>query len=146
MSGVELGIKKLLNIGPSRPCGSSTKGRSIMLLLRRSPMDSSPKIDSEGSVLLCLFLRRNFFRSNSRRCESAWAVIVFTSNCELVERNGLLLLPIVISAPIVVYGHCVVVVSESIGSGSKLISKGWADMSRVRRCCRSVSSFEDGRM
>ncbi len=141
-----LGMKKLRKIGPSRPCGSTTKGRSIMFFLMRSPMVCSPRMDSEGSVLLCLFLRRNFFRSNSRRCESAWADIEFTSNGELVEGNGLQLLPIVMSAPIVVYGQRVFVVSDSIGSGSKLISKGWADMSRVNTCCRSMSIFDEGRM
>ena len=141
-----LGIRKLRSIGPSRPCGSMTKGRSIMLFLMRSPILCSPRMDSEGSDLLCLFLRRNFFRSNSRRCESAWAVIEFTSNGELVEGSGLQLLPIVMSAPIVVYGQWVFVVSDRIGSGSKLISNGWADMSRVSKCCRSVSIFDDGRM
>ena len=106
-------------------------------------MLSSPRIDSDGSTLLYLFLRRNFFRSSSRRCESAWADMMVTSSCEFDGRNGLLLLPIVMSAPIVVYGHWVVVVSDKIGSGSKLMSKGCADMSRIRR---SMSIFDDGRM
>ena len=39
---MELGIKKLRNIGPSRLCGSSTNGRSIMFFLMRSPIDCSP--------------------------------------------------------------------------------------------------------
>ena len=106
----------------------------------------SPKIDCDGSVRLCLFLRRNFVHSNSRRCESAWAIMVVTSSGESEEEIGLLLLPIVMSAPIVVYGHWTVVDSESIGSGSKLMSNGWADMSRVRRCRRSMSNLEDWRM
>ena len=106
----------------------------------------SPKIDCDGSVRLCLFLRRNFVHSNSRRCESAWAIMVVTSSGESEEEIGLLLFPIVMSVPIVVYGHWTVVDSESIGSGSKLMSNGWADMSRVRRCRRSMSNLEDWRM
>jgi len=102
-------------------------------------MLSSPRIDSDGSTLLYLFLRRNFFRSSSRRCESAWADMMVTSSCEFDGRNGLLLLPIVMSAPIVVYGHWVVVVSDKIGSGSKLMSKGCADMSRIKRCTMTMT-------
>ena len=139
-------MRKLFIIGPNRPCESSVKGSRIMLLLRRSPMLSSPRIVSDGSTLLYLFLRRNFFRSSSRRCESAWANIVVTSSGEFDGRNGLLLLPIVMSAPIVAYGHWVVIVSDKIGSGSKLMSKGCADISRIKRCRRSMSIFDDGRM
>ena len=91
----ELGVRKLFIIGPHRPCESNVKGSRIMLLMMRSPMLSSPRIDSDGSTLLCLFLRRNFFRLSSHKCESAWADIVVTSSGEFDRRNGLLLLPIV---------------------------------------------------
>ena len=50
------------------------------------------------------------------------------------------------SAPIVAYGHWVVVVFNKIGSGLKLMSKGCADMSRIKRFRRSMSIFDVGRM
>ena len=93
-------MRKLFIIGPNRPCESSVKGSRIMLLLRRSPMLSSPRIVSDGSTLLYLFLRRNFFRSSSRRCESAWADIVVTSSGEFDGRNGC----VGLHAP--AQGHC----------------------------------------
>ena len=56
------------------------------------------------------------------------------------------LLPIVMSAPIVVYGHHMVLVTEVDGSGSKQMSNGCAEISLVLMCRRSISILDDGRM
>ena len=48
------------------------------------------------------------------------------------------------SAPIVVYGHCVLRSGEMLGSGSKLKSKGCAPVSEVRMFRLSISSLVVG--
>lgn len=50
------------------------------------------------------------------------------------------------SAPTVVYGHGVWVFVHVTGSGSKLKSYGWADISEILRFLHSRSSRVDGRM
>ncbi len=101
--GVDVLKRKVCIAGPHRPNESSASGRRIMLLFSKSPITSSPRI---VSILFLLSSRLNFFRSNVCRCASARADIDVMS-AEQFNREGILerLLPIVISAPIVVYGQ-----------------------------------------
>lgn len=116
-----------------------------MLLSSKSFIMSSPSILIELSFVSHLSERMNFFRSNVFRCRSAWAAIEKTSK-EVEEEIGLQLFPIVMSAPIIVYPQGVCAVSWIVGSGSKQMSKGRADISLVEICFRSIWSFEVWRM
>ena len=111
-------------------------------------MTSSPNIVSAESSFLFLSSRLNFFRSNVCRCASARADMDVNTSAERFKLEGIFerLLPIVMSAPIVVYGHRMLLVTEVDGSGSKQISKGCADISLVFMYRRSISILDDGRM
>jgi len=102
--GVAVLNRRLCIIGPHRPCGSSARGRRIILLLSKSPMTSSPSIVSIVLSFLFLSSRLNFFRSNVCKCASARADMDVITSAERFNLEGIFerLLPIVMSAPIVV--------------------------------------------
>ena len=114
-----------------------------MLLLSKSQVNCSPAIKIELSLVSSLSLRMNFFCSKFCRCKSARATIELTSKQFKEDEIFLQQFPIGMSAPIVVYPQGVCVVSEIVGSGSKHMSNGCADISRVTMCFRSISSFDD---
>jgi hypothetical protein len=117
-------------MGPHLPCGSITKGKSTILALINSPMTTSPTImlASLSCILpLIYFLRLNFWRCLLAVAVSEEITLSRRSNEEAVGR----LCAMVMSAPIVVYGQGVWILSVVVGSGSKDISKGCAVMSEV---------------
>ncbi len=122
--------RKCWRMGPHLPCGSITKGKSTILASINSPMAMSPSIMLAS--LSCLLQRMHFLRSNFERCLSAVTVseeitLSRRSNKEAV--GGLCAM--VLSAPIVVYGQGLWILSVVIGSGSKDVSNGCAVMSEV---------------
>ncbi len=117
-------------MGPHLPCGSIAKGKSTILALVNSPMKTSPSI---MLVLLSRLLPRMYFLcSNFWRCLLA---VVVSEEITLSRRSNKEavggLCAMVMSAPIVVYGQGVWILSVVVGSGSKDISKGCAVMSEV---------------
>ena len=132
--------RKWLRIGPKRPCGSTAKGISIMFWRRRSPMTESPVIFDDGSELLILLLRMYFFLSNFWRCLSAMAVTEEIAVSKDSKVEAFALCAMVMSIPMVEYGQAVWISSDIVGSGSKDISKGCAEISLVFVFFFSISS------
>jgi hypothetical protein len=117
-------------MGPHLLCGSIAKGKSTILVLINSPMTTSPLIML--ALLSCLLQCMYFLHSNFWRCLSA---VVVSEEITLSRRSnkgavgGLCVM--VMSAPIVVYGQGVWILSVVVGSGSKDVLKGCAVMSEV---------------
>ena len=133
-------IRKLLAMGPHRPCGSIANGSKIMFCCRRSPMTSSPIIVEFGSLGFCRVFRLYFLHSNFLICLSAKAVMEGIAISEKSSEGSLpALYVIVMSAPIVEYGQEACVSSAIVRSGLNEISKGLADTSRVLICGFSMS-------
>lgn len=91
--------------------------------------------------------RISFLRSTFWRCLSAAAEKKEIAFPERLDVEGATPQWVtVISAPIVVYGQGVWLVAHVVGSGSKLMSKGCAEMSEMLRLVRSRSSLVVDRM
>jgi hypothetical protein len=131
--------KKLLVMGPHRPCGSIAKGSSIMSCLRRSPMTSSPVIVVVASLGFCLVLCLYFLHSNFWICLSALAVMEEIAISEKLSESGVVLYVMVMSAPMVEYGQGVCGELCVVRSGLKEMSKGRAEISLVLICGVSTS-------
>jgi hypothetical protein len=129
-------------MGPHLPCGSNAKGMSTILALINLPMTTSPSMMLAS--LSCLLLHMYFLCSNFWRCLLAVAVseeitLSRRSNKEAVGR----LCAMVMSAPNVVYGQGVWILSVVVGSGPKDISKGCAVMSEVLMFFFSISKIDE---
>jgi hypothetical protein len=117
-------------MGPHLSCGSIAKSKSTILALIKSPMTTSLSImvASLPCLLPCFFfLCLNFWRYLLAVAVREEIALSRRSNKEAV--GGLWAM--VMSAPIVVYGQGVWMLSVVVGSGSKDISKGCAVMSEV---------------
>jgi len=94
--------RKVRASGPRRPKGSIANGRRVMFRWRRSPIISSPRMDSPVSGSR-LFPRHNFRFSKTWRCESALADMIRITSGESKSIEGHVgVLLMVMSAPIVV--------------------------------------------
>ncbi len=134
-------------MGPHLPCGSIAIGISTIFAVISSPMVCSPGRPFGNSVSGLLLERMNFLRSIIWRCLSAAAEKKEMTFPEESKVEGASMQWVtVMSAPIVVYGQGVCVVEQVIGSGSKLKSKGCAEISEMLRFLLSMSSFDVGRM
>ncbi len=97
--------RKLLVLGPHRPCGSIAKGRKIMSCFRRSPMTLPPMIVVAVLFVFCLVFHLYFLHSNFWICLSASAVMEEIAISEKLSESVVALCVMVLSAPMVEYGH-----------------------------------------
>ena len=102
-------------------------------------MTSSPVIVVVVSFGFCLVFRLYFLHSNFWICLSATAVMEEIAISEKSSESVVELYVMVMSAPMVEYGHGVCVDSFMVRSGLKEMSKGLAEMSLVLICGFSTS-------